>query len=321
MLFGALYSTPNNHSLGSKRDAGSQFIVVQLPETASDSDELTEMLQISFLSLKLQFASQEDNLTISLHLWWQAILSTNRMKVSRGTVSARGSTEMSKILIIEDEEALSVQLRDFLTFQRYTVEVANTGDHGAELFCHYDYDLAIIDWELPELSGYDIIRRGRANGKNTLVLMLTARKDITDKELGLDAGADDYLTKPFDLRELLARMRALLRRPKEVLATAAVAGHLKIDARSGRVSYKGQEITLMPLEYAILEYFVRHQDQVVSNDELLNRVWKSESEASVGAVRTYMTRLRKKLNIDAESPRIETIHRVGYRFSVPNNET
>jgi len=145
-------------------------------------------------------------------------------------------------------------------------------------------------------------------------LMLTGKGTINDKEQGLDAGADDYLTKPFHLKELSARIRALLRRPVTFTGTTLKVGSLEIDPSSHRLTIEGREVNLLPKEYAILEFLMRHPNEVFSPDALLNRVWNSESEASTDTVYTYIKTLRKKVSPEAPSSIIKTVHGVGYKL-------
>lgn len=218
---------------------------------------------------------------------------------------------MPKILIIEDDQANANLIRDWLTHELYTVEAVYTGEDGLYMCKNFPFDLVIIDWGLPSISGIDIIQQLRLCGRELPILMLTARKETSDKERGLDVGADDYLTKPFEMRELSARVRALLRRTPIFKEDILRCGAIELDRLSRRVSVNGQVVTLMPTEYSLLEFFMRHPDQVYSIDELLTNVWRSDSEAGEMAVRTYITRLRKKLG---EHGRIRTVHGMGYKL-------
>jgi DNA-binding response OmpR family regulator len=167
---------------------------------------------------------------------------------------------------------------------------------------------------LPGMTGTAILKDFRSRGGASPVLMLTAKSSIEEKETGLDAGADDYLTKPFDARELLARIRALLRRPQAVSAAKEMhVGNLALDAKSARVYKDGQELKLLPKEFSLLELFMRYPDQVFSSEALLERVWSADSAASFDTVRTYIKTLRKKIDDPgADSSLIRTVHGVGY---------
>ena len=158
----------------------------------------------------------------------------------------------------------------------------------------------------------------RASGGNAPVLMLTGKDSISDKELGLDTGADDYLTKPFHGKELTARIKALLRRPPNLVSDVLKVGDLVLERADFRVTRNGQEVRLLPKEFALLEFFMRYPNRVFSAEALLERVWVSESEATVDAVTSCIKRLRKKLEIDGDKSPISTVHGVGYKL-VPSN--
>ncbi len=220
---------------------------------------------------------------------------------------------MSKVLVVEDNEAAVHQIRDYLELQRYIVEIALDGREGLERLLHYPFDVAVIDWELPHACGIELVQQYRHGGGKKPVLMLTGRATTNDKEQGLDCGSDDYLTKPFEMRELGARLRALLRRPSEI-RSSLTAGDLSLDLSSGQLLRQGHTIKLKPTEYALLEYFMRHPGELIATDKLLGHVWKSESEATENAVRTYVSRLRGKIRSGDKGPRIESVYGLGYRF-------
>ncbi|MBX9670554.1 MAG: response regulator transcription factor [Candidatus Obscuribacterales bacterium] len=222
---------------------------------------------------------------------------------------------MAKILVIEDDTDLSDRITAWLTGQSYQVERASTGEEGFDLLRFYHYDIGIIDWQLPGLSGPEIIRRFRNEGGKTPILMLTGKSDVREKSHGLDAGADDYLTKPFSFEELSARVRALLRRLPTYQHEEMNAGELIVDRTKHSVSYRGEEIHLLPKEFEILELLLRQRDMVISQESILERVWSSQSETTTASVRTYMKTLRKKLS-RVECVRITTVHGYGYRLKV-----
>lgn len=221
---------------------------------------------------------------------------------------------MAKILIVEDDQLTSSMIRDWLEYEHYMVEEVHTGQEAITLLKTYPYDLVILDWELPELSGIGILKEFRAYGGKIPILLLTGKRETAQKEEGLDAGADDYLTKPFDVKELSARVRALLRRPPALSPTLMSHGNITLELKTCRVTCRGKEVKLLPTEYALLEFFMRHPNQVFSTETLLNNVWKSDSEATGLAVRTYITRLRKKLDIEGQPSIISTVYGLGYKL-------
>lgn len=222
---------------------------------------------------------------------------------------------MAKILIVEDNEDLANTVRTFLMFEHHTVEHIVDGQEASDHLRTFQYELVILDWSLPNLSGIDILKRFRSLGGTTPVLMLTGHDTISEKEAGLDSGADDYLTKPFHMKELGARVRALLRRPAAVNSNVLEAGNITIDTAKYRVTVNGDPMTLVPREFQLLEFFMRHPNQVFSPEALLNRVWPSESEATTEALRTALKRLRKK--VDPDGNLLRTVHGVGYILEVP----
>lgn len=221
---------------------------------------------------------------------------------------------MPKILLVEDDIHLAGDVVDWLEFEKHTVEHVADGKEADERLRFYQYDLIILDWELPGVHGIDICRRYRQAGGNSPVLMLTGKGEITDKEQGLDSGADDYLTKPFHLKELTARIRALLRRPAVMTGTVLKIKNLALDTNTKKLSKDGKEIQLSPKEYALMDFLMRHPDEVFSQEALLERVWSSESDASVFSVYTAVKTLRKKITEDGEKPILATVHGLGYRL-------
>jgi DNA-binding response OmpR family regulator len=225
---------------------------------------------------------------------------------------------MAKILFVEDDGGLADMVVEWLTCERHSVELVADGTSGHERLKFGGYDLAILDWKLPGITGLDICKQHRSEGGKTPIIMLTGNDTITDKETGLDSGADDYLTKPFSVKELSARVRALLRRPPSVSANILTVRSLVLDPTKHRVTIDGTETHLLPKEFSLLEFFMRHPDEIFSSDALLRRVWHSDSEATSEAVRTCLKRLRKKIdntdNEDEENSFIQTIPRLGYRL-------
>jgi DNA-binding response OmpR family regulator len=221
---------------------------------------------------------------------------------------------MAKILIVEDNEDLANTVRTFLMFEHHTVEHLVDGQEASDHLRTFQYELVILDWSLPNLSGLDILKRFRSLGGTTPVLMLTGHDTVSEKEAGLDSGADDYLTKPFHMKELGARVRALLRRPAAVNSNVLEAGNITIDTAKYRVTVNGEPMTLVPREFQLLEFFMRHPNQVFSPEALLNRVWPSDSDATTEALRTALKRLRKK--VDPDGNLLRTVHGVGYILEV-----
>lgn len=221
---------------------------------------------------------------------------------------------MAKVLVVEDDVALGKMVRDWLSLEHHNTELVADGAEGLSRVKVYDYDLLILDWELPGAPGIEILKAYRARGGLAPVLMLTGRGSVNDKEMGLDAGADDYLTKPFHAKELTARLRALLRRPEGYLGDILKVGAISLDRTNYRVMRGTEEIKLLPKEFALLEFFMRNPNRVFAPEALLNRVWASESEATIDALTTCIKRLRKKLDVDGQESLIKTVHGVGYKI-------
>jgi DNA-binding response OmpR family regulator len=220
---------------------------------------------------------------------------------------------MAKILVIEDDSDLSQVLRIALSAKGHSVQVCLNGERARDLLRMYQYDLIILDWMMPVVTGIDVLNDFRSSGGTTPVLMLTARCSSEDKEKGLDSGADDYLTKPFDSRELLARVRALLRRPHSLSGVTLKAGDLELDPIACSVKKRGEEIHLRPKVYSLLEFFMRHPNQVFSADALLQRVWLDEDDVSLDSVRTHIKLMRQ--SVDAEAALIKTVRNKGYKLA------
>lgn len=221
---------------------------------------------------------------------------------------------MAKICVIEDNPDLANMVKTFLLFEHHTVETIAHGGQAQDHLRTFEYDLIILDWDLPEVSGIEILKDYRARGGQTPVLMLTGKDDVSDKEEGLDGGADDYLTKPFHMKELGARVRSLLRRPAAAAQNVLKAKNITMDPAKYRVHKNGEVITLVPKEFQLLEFMMRHPNQVFSPEALLNRVWPSESDSTAEALRTTMKRLRKK--VDEEGEVLKTVHGVGYILEI-----
>jgi OmpR-family two-component system manganese-sensing response regulator len=223
---------------------------------------------------------------------------------------------MAKIFIIEDDPEISENVKDWLqACENHIVEVAEDGHVGLEHLRFYNYDLIILDWDLPKMSGLDLCNEFRKRGGNTPILFLTGKREMINKEAGLDAGADDYLTKPFNVRELAARVRALLRRPPSVMKGSGLqCRHVAMDPNAAHVTSNGAEVKLNAKEYALLEFFLRHPGQLFTAEALLDRVWKTDSDSTTEAITTTIKRLRKKLDVEGKPSIITTVHGLGYRL-------
>ena len=225
---------------------------------------------------------------------------------------------MSKILIVEDEEDLAIQVCDWLTREHHTVEHVNNGNLAVDHLAVSKYDLIILDWLLPGMHGIDICKKYRSMGGKAPILMLTAKSSIEDKEVGLDSGADDYLSKPFHLKELSARVRALVRRSSAQASTILEAGDIVLDPSARTVSKGGMPIHLERKEFNLLEFLMRNANKTFSAEALLDRVWESGSMASPDAIRTYIKSLRKKVDTPGAVSMITTVHGVGYKLEAPD---
>ncbi|MBU5625601.1 response regulator transcription factor [Oscillibacter sp. MSJ-2] len=218
-----------------------------------------------------------------------------------------------RILIVEDEVRLAATLEDIVDMAGYTADVCHDGESGLDNALSGIYDVILLDVMLPRLSGFDVLRRMRAEGDKTPVLMLTARSDTADKVEGLDAGADYYLTKPFEPRELLACIRALCRRQPELREEGVLTcGDLKLEQSSFSLLCGAQSIRLSRKEYDIMELLMQNQKLVVPKEKLLLKVWGYESEAEDNNVEVYISFLRRKLTHLGSGVRIKTIRMVGY---------
>lgn len=220
-----------------------------------------------------------------------------------------------RILLVEDDPLISKSLEKHLCEHHYVVEVAADGQVGWEMVTAFTYDLILLDVNLPGLDGIQFCQQLRANHNETPVLLLTARSSNTDKVLGLDAGADDYVVKPFELSELLARIRVLLRRGKACQPVTLKWLNLKLDPSICEVTYGDRVLHLTPKEYRLLELFLRNQHRVFSRSAILDHLWSSEEAPSEEAVTVHIKDLRQKLKkAGAPSNLIETVYGQGYRL-------
>lgn len=226
-----------------------------------------------------------------------------------------------RILVIEDDEFIAHALTAILTSQNYAVEVATEGQLGWELIEAFDYDLVLLDVMLPKLDGISLCRQMRAKGLQMPILLLTGQDNSHDKAIGLDAGADDYVVKPFDQEELVARIRALLRRGGAIAQPVLTQGDLRLDPSNCEVTYGTKPLSLTPKEYALLELFLRNSRRVFSCGMILEHLWSYEETPSEEAVRTHIKGLRQKLKaVGLPSDVIETVYGIGYRLKPQESE-
>ena len=219
---------------------------------------------------------------------------------------------LPRILLVEDESALADMVADALNREHFETELCEDGERGFALLRSGQFDLAILDWNLPGMTGVEICERARKEGATIPILMLTNRSTSADKEQGLDTGADDYLTKPFDIRELVVRIKTLLRRPKTFNSKLLRCGNISIDLEKAQVFKSEQLIEVMPAEYALLEFLMRNQGKPFSAEELLTHVWKADSEVTISAVTTCIKRLRDKIDSKERNSILKNVHGIGY---------
>lgn len=219
-----------------------------------------------------------------------------------------------KILLVEDDPRIAAALEAALQHHHYAVDLAFDGELGWDYITAYDYSLVILDWMLPKLDGITLCQRIRQRGLQMPVLLLTAKDTGSDKVIGLDAGADDYIVKPFDLQEMMARIRALLRRSGQTQTPILEWGLLRLDPASNEVNYGDQHLNLTPREYQLLELFLRQSHRTLNRDQILDSVWSSQDPPGAETVKVHIRSLRQKLAaVGADSP-IETVYGLGYRL-------
>lgn len=218
-----------------------------------------------------------------------------------------------KILVVEDNQKFARFLTRALTEEGYVVDLAGDGEAGVQQAHSIDYDLVVLDWMLPEMDGLSVCRALRAKGSRVPILMLTARAEVSERITGLDAGADDYLAKPFDLGELFARIRALVRRSGQADGVIRL-GPIVIDQRNRKVTVDGKKLDFTPREFALLTYLAREAGRVVPRTELLAKVWEINFDPGSNVVEVHVKNVRDKLG--AHSSMIETIRGVGYQMTL-----
>jgi len=216
-----------------------------------------------------------------------------------------------RVLVVEDEPNLQRQLKAVLEQAGYAVDTASDGEDGHFLGATESYDAVVLDLGLPEMDGLTVLDRWRQEGHAMPVLVLTARDRWSDKVAGLDAGADDYLAKPFQTEELIARLRALIRRAAGQASSELVAGNVRLDARSGRVTLEGEPVKLTAQEFKLLSYLMHHKGKVVSRTELIEHIYDQDFDRDSNTIEVFITRIRKKLGAEL----ISTTRGLGYSLN------
>ncbi len=221
-----------------------------------------------------------------------------------------------RLLVVEDDPDLARQLSEALDGAGYTTDVAHDGEEGHFLGDTEPYDAVLLDLGLPKIDGLSVLQRWRGDGRTMPVLILTARGNWNEKVAGFDAGADDYVAKPFHVEEVLARVRALLRRSAGHASDELVCGPLHLDLRTSRVSVSGRQISLTAQEYRLLAYFMHHEGRVLSRTELVEHLYDQDFDRESNTIEVFIGRLRKKLNVAV----IHTERGLGYRLEAPGDE-
>ncbi|OGD10096.1 DNA-binding response regulator [Candidatus Amesbacteria bacterium RIFOXYB1_FULL_44_23] len=220
-----------------------------------------------------------------------------------------------RILVVEDEHRIAQSIKKGLELEHFAVDLAYTGIEGYDLASSEDYDLIILDLMLPQMDGLTVCKQLRSQGNHTPILILTAKTQISDKVNGLDTGADDYLTKPFSFDELLARIRALSRRPRKALDSVLAVADLKLNPTDFSVSRQNQSISLSAKEFALLEYLLRNPGKIVSKDQIISHVWNYDSDVLPNTVEVNIRNLRNKIDrpFSKLPPLIQTVRGFGYK--------
>lgn len=220
-----------------------------------------------------------------------------------------------RILVIEDEHKIANSIKKGLEHERYAVDVVFEGREGLDFAQSEDYDLIILDRMLPGVDGLQICTTVRQKGIHTPILMLTAKGRIEERVEGLDAGADDYLVKPFAFTELFARVRALIRRPKQTVNPVLKVADLTLDSNSFEVKRGGMSIRLSSKEFSLLEYLMRHQEKVITKEQIMNHVWDYDADVLPNSVEVYIKHLRDKIDSPFDGkPLIHTLRGFGYKI-------
>ena len=219
-----------------------------------------------------------------------------------------------KILLVEDEIKLGNAIKRALELQKYTVDVANDGEIGLDLALGEKYDLILLDIMLPKIDGFEICKQIRKNKISTPILMLTAKGQISDKVMGLDVGADDYIVKPFSFEELFARIRALIRRPSQIKNETMHIKDLSLDPIAFKVKRGDKIIDLSAKEFALLEYLMKHKDFVVTKEQIVQSVWSYDSDVLPTTVEVHIKHLRDKIDKNFKEKLIKTVRGFGYEI-------
>lgn len=226
---------------------------------------------------------------------------------------------MAKILLVEDDVELTESLLSYLKLEHYAVEIARTGEDAWQLLVNFKFDVIVLDWGLPKMPGIEVLKKFRAAGGLTPIIFLTGRDDLFSKEAGLDSGADDYLTKPFDVRELAARIRSLLRRPSGLIPDKITVGNLVIEPESRKVFVDGTAVRLTNKEFSVLDFLIRHRNQIFGARALMQAVWPSDSESSEDTVRACVKNLRRKITANDVCV-VKTVPGSGYTIDLSSPE-
>lgn len=226
---------------------------------------------------------------------------------------------MAKILLIEDDATYAGVVSDYLNTERHQVDLAQSVEDATAFMDVYQYQVLIVDWHLPDQDGPSLIRTLRKRGFATPIIMLTGRETIADKEQGFSAGADDYLAKSADPKELIFRVEALLRRQPIYVADRIKIRDIEVDAVNRKVYKKSVAVHLQPQEFDLLEFLIRYSNRVFSAEELLDRLWPSDTEATIHTVRSHINKIRTKLDDENESSLIMTRYKAGYQINMEPN--
>ena len=228
---------------------------------------------------------------------------------------------MTKILVVDDEQNMRTGLKDNLEFEGYDVDIAGDGEQGLKKILENTYNLIILDVMMPKMSGFDVCKNARQNGVVTPIILLTAKGEEIDKVVGLEIGADDYVTKPFSLRELIARVKAILRRSENITMDNETReikiGKLSIDFNSYKATSKNSTVQMSHKEFEILNYLWKRRNSTVTRDELLSKIWGYDENPTTRTVDNFIMKLRNKIEIDPNHPQvILTVHGIGYKLII-----